>query len=147
MPYEWDERKRRENRDKHGIDFAAVDLTARRFDELVTSKLTFAEIAAQYDEETAINVGIARDPDNPEWTAEMFKRARPAIEVHPHLVAQSLRRRHKQEGLSKREVSVELDIDLLAHFLEGGPGWQERLNDALRQAVKASSHSSALGGE
>lgn len=52
----------------------------------------------------------------------MFKRARPAIEVHPHLVAQILRRRHKQEGLSKWEVSIELDIDLLAHFLEGGPG-------------------------
>ena len=124
-----------------------TDLTALRFDELVASKLTFAEIATQYDEETAINVGIARDPDNPEWTAEMFKRARPAIEVHPHLVAQSLRRKHKQEGLDKWEVSVELDIDVLAHFLEGGPGWQERLNDALRQAVATSAHSPSLRGE
>ncbi len=35
-----------------------ADLTARRFDELVASRLTFDEIAAQYDEETAINVGI-----------------------------------------------------------------------------------------
>ncbi len=25
MPYEWDTTKRRENRDKHGIDFAAVE--------------------------------------------------------------------------------------------------------------------------
>ena len=25
MPYEWDEQKRRENLDKHGIDFAAVE--------------------------------------------------------------------------------------------------------------------------
>ena len=124
-----------------------ADLTARRFDELVASKLTFAEIAAQYDEETAINVGIARDPDNPEWTAEMFKRARPAIEVHPHLVAHSLRRKHKEEGLSKREVSIELDIDLLAHFLEGGPGWQERLNDALRHTVTASAQSLPLRPE
>ena len=37
-----------------------ADLTAQSFDELVASKLTFDEIAAQYDEETAINVGIAR---------------------------------------------------------------------------------------
>ena len=124
-----------------------ADLTARRFDELVASKLTFAEIAAQYDEETAINVGIARDPDNPEWTAEMFKQARPAIEVHPHLVAQSLRRRHKQEGLGKREVSIELDIDLLVHFLEGGPGWQKRINDTLRQALFDSPQRPPLGGE
>lgn len=124
-----------------------TDLTARRFDELVASKSTFAEIATQYGEETAINVGIARDPDNPEWTAEMFKRARPAIEVHPHLVAQSLRRKHKENGLDKWEVSIELDIDLLAHFLEGGPGWQERLNDALRQGVSASPHRPPLRGE
>ena len=114
----------------------SADLTAQSFDELVASKLTFDEIMERYDEETAINVGIARDPENPEWTAETFARARPAIEVHPHLVAQSLRRRHKQEGLDKWEVNIELDVDLLAHFLEGGPGWQGRINDALRQAVK-----------
>ena len=125
-----------------------ADLNAQSFDGLVASKLTFDEIAAQYDEETAINVGIARDPDNPEWTAETLARARPAIEVHPHLVAQSLRRWHKQEGLDKWEVSIELDIDLLAHFLEGGRGWQKRLNDALRQAVVAASAQDApLRGE
>ena len=125
-----------------------ANLTAQSFDELVTSKLTFDEIAAQYDEETAINVGIARDPDNPEWTAETLARARPAIEVHPYLVAQSLRRRNKQEGLDKWEVSIELDIELLAHFLEGGPGWQGRINDALRQAVEESAEKSKpLRGE
>ncbi len=123
------------------------DLTTQRFSELVASKLTFSEIAAQYGEEIAINVGIARDPDNPEWTAETLARSRPAIEVHPHLVAQDLRRRHQQEGLNKWEVSIELDIELLAHFLEGGPGWQGRINDALRQAVKGSAESSPLGRE
>ena len=123
------------------------DLTTERFSELVASKLTFSEIAAQYGEEIAINVGIARDPDNPKWTAETLARSRPAIEVHPHLVAQDLRRRLQQEGLNKWEVSVELDIELLAHFLEGGPGWQGRINDALRQAVKESAESSPLRRE
>ena len=124
-----------------------AELTRQHFDELVASSLTFAEIVARYDEETAINVGIARDPDNPEITSEAFARMRPVIDVHPHLVAQSLRRRRQQEGLNKWEVSVELDIELLAHFLEGGPGWQGRINDALRQAVKESAESSPLRRE
>ena len=33
------------------------------------------------EEEIAIQAGIAADPDNPEWTDEMFARARPAAEV------------------------------------------------------------------
>jgi uncharacterized protein (DUF4415 family) len=123
------------------------DSTTQQFSELVASELTFSEIAAEYGEEIAINVGIARDPDNPEWTAETLARSRPAIEVHPHLVAQDLRRRRQQEGLNKWEVSVELDIELLAHFLEGGPGWQGRINDALRQAVNETAEGSPLPRE
>jgi uncharacterized protein (DUF4415 family) len=36
---------------------------------------------------------------------------------------------------SKELVSIKLDSDLLAHFQEDGPGWQERINDALRKAA------------
>ena len=32
-------------------------------------------------------------------------------------------------------VSLRLDQDVLAHFQEAGPGWQERINQALRLAV------------
>jgi uncharacterized protein (DUF4415 family) len=32
-------------------------------------------------------------------------------------------------------VSLRIDQDVLAHFQEGGPGWQERINDALRKAA------------
>ena len=62
-------------------------------------------------------------------------------------MAQDLRRRRQQEGLNKWEVSVELDIELLAHFLEGGPGWQGRINDALRQAVNETAEGSPLPRE
>jgi uncharacterized protein (DUF4415 family) len=37
--------------------------------------------------------------------------------------------------VSKELVSIKLDSDLLAHFQADGPGWQERINDALRRAV------------
>ena len=37
--------------------------------------------------------------------------------------------------ISKELVSIKLDSDLLAHFQEDGPGWQERINDALRRAT------------
>jgi uncharacterized protein (DUF4415 family) len=37
--------------------------------------------------------------------------------------------------VSKELVSIKLDSDLIAHFQEDGPGWQERINDALRLAA------------
>ncbi len=45
------------------------------FQEIAASDMTFAQIAAEYGEETAINAGIARDPDAREWTMEDFVRA------------------------------------------------------------------------
>ena len=56
------------------------------FDELVASELSFDEINAMYGEETAINVGIARDPDAGEMGDEWFASARPALEVVPRIV-------------------------------------------------------------
>ncbi|MEH2468742.1 uncharacterized protein (DUF4415 family) [Nitrobacteraceae bacterium AZCC 2161] len=32
-------------------------------------------------------------------------------------------------------VSLRIDQDVLEHFQEGGPGWQDRINDALRKAA------------
>jgi uncharacterized protein (DUF4415 family) len=36
---------------------------------------------------------------------------------------------------AKELVSVRIDRDILEHFQAAGPGWQERINDALRKAV------------
>lgn len=35
----------------------------------------------------------------------------------------------------KEMVSLRLDRDVLAHFQDDGPGWQERINAALRAAA------------
>jgi uncharacterized protein (DUF4415 family) len=35
----------------------------------------------------------------------------------------------------KELVSLRIDQDILEHFQEGGAGWQDRINDALRKAA------------
>jgi len=35
----------------------------------------------------------------------------------------------------KKAVSLRLDPDVVAHFREEGPGWQSRINAALRKAA------------
>jgi len=36
---------------------------------------------------------------------------------------------------AKEFVSLRIDRDILDHFQEAGPGWQERINAALRAAA------------
>ena len=36
---------------------------------------------------------------------------------------------------AKELVSLRIDRDVLDHFQESGPGWQDRINDALRAAA------------
>jgi uncharacterized protein (DUF4415 family) len=36
---------------------------------------------------------------------------------------------------AKELVSLRLDREVLDHFQEGGPGWQDRINNALRKAA------------
>jgi len=36
---------------------------------------------------------------------------------------------------AKEQVSIRLDRDVLDHFQDGGPGWQDRINDVLRKAI------------
>lgn len=38
---------------------------------------------------------------------------------------------------SREMVSLRIDGDVLAFFQEDGPGWQDRINDALRAAMIA----------
>lgn len=80
---------------------------------------------------------IASDPDAPEATDEQICQAKPFAEVFPAL-AETMRRntlgRPKAEN-PKVAVSLRLDPEILARFKASGPGWQTRINDALREAV------------
>jgi uncharacterized protein (DUF4415 family) len=35
----------------------------------------------------------------------------------------------------KEQVTLRIDQDILEYFQEGGPGWQDRINAALRKAT------------
>jgi uncharacterized protein (DUF4415 family) len=85
-------------------------------------------------EEARIQAGIAADPDNPEWTAKDFRRAKPFVEMFPSL-AKSRRVRGSQKKPTKVAVSLRLTREVVEHFKAGGPGWQTRMDEALKKAV------------
>ena len=80
---------------------------------------------------------IASDPDAPEATDEQLAQAKPFSEVFPAL-AEAMRKnaggRPKVEN-PKIAVSLRLDQDVVARFKASGPGWQTRMNSALRDAA------------
>ncbi|WP_231101031.1 MULTISPECIES: BrnA antitoxin family protein [Gluconobacter] len=85
------------------------------------------------EEDARINQGIALDGDNPELTEADFQVMRPAMAVAPALV-KAKRVRGPQKAATKRSVSLRLDQDVLEKFKSTGPGWQTRINEALRRA-------------
>ena len=89
------------------------------------------------EEEARIQRGIEQDPDNPEWTEEDFKNARPFAEVFPDL-AESIRRARGRPAAEKpkQQISLRLDPDVIDAFKATGKGWQGRINDILRKAAK-----------
>lgn len=77
------------------------------------------------------------DDDNPEWTEEDFARARPPEEVlPPEILAQFKNTRGPQKSPTKIPVSLRLSADVVDHFKATGPGWQSRIDEALRKIAK-----------
>src|SRR5438105_13128718 len=104
------------------------------------------QLATMTDEEEAeITAGALSDPDNPPWPDEMLSRMRPAVEVAPEIVAAYRRRRGPQKAPTKQLVSLRLDRDVIAHFRARGPGWQQRVNLALRKAARVTPKAGARG--
>jgi uncharacterized protein (DUF4415 family) len=72
------------------------------------------------------------DPDDaPEWTDEMFDRA---DLYHGEVL---VRRGRPPLAEPKRQVTLRLSPEVIDHFKAGGPGWQTRIDDALRQVITA----------
>lgn len=80
---------------------------------------------------------IASDPDAPEATDAQLAQSRPFSEAFPAL-AEALRQNaggRPRADTPKVAVSLRLDQDVVARFKASGPGWQTRMNRALRDAA------------
>ena len=81
------------------------------------------------------------DPDDaPEWSDDVLERA--ALWHGDKLIrpAQGTLTRRGRPKLEtpKRQVTLRLDQEVVDGFRETGPGWQGRINAALRKALKVS---------
>jgi len=80
------------------------------------------------------------DPDDaPEWTDEMFDRAQLSIGgvvIRPATGTLTRGPGRPKIEHPKRQVSVRLDADVLDALRASGPGWQSRMNAALRDWLK-----------
>ncbi len=74
------------------------------------------------------------DPDNPPLTAEQLKSMRPLNEEEKAFWRKALGRPPLESP--KQAVSLRLDQDVIAHYKKSGPGWQSRMNEALRKQAK-----------
>lgn len=74
--------------------------------------------------------------DNPELTKSDFAKARPFSEVFPDLSASIRKWRGPNKAPTKKLVSLRLSPEVIQHFKATGPGWQSRIDETLRKAVK-----------
>jgi uncharacterized protein (DUF4415 family) len=71
--------------------------------------------------------------DNPELTPADFKEARSGAEAFPEIAAR--RRGRPKVEAPKVAVKIRVAPDVLAAYQAGGPGWQTRMNEALRKGA------------
>jgi uncharacterized protein (DUF4415 family) len=69
-----------------------------------------------------------RRSSDPRAAAEALFKPKPAPLARPAVPAPPM-------PAGKEQVTIRIDRDVLQHFQEQGPKWQERINDALRKLV------------
>lgn len=107
--------------------------TLKGFEEFTLDQL---KAMAAPDEE------VVDDEDNPLWTAEAFAEAMTVDELPPDLHDAVLaafpktKLRGPQKAPTKVAVSLRLSRDVVDHYRATGEGWQTRIDEALREAIR-----------
>lgn len=103
-------------RDGHIVSYTSEELAKMRAEG--RSETDWARLDAMSEEE--LEAAIASDPDWADLPEDWVEHAVP----------------HFPKGL-KKQVTLRLDPDVLAWFKAQGPGYQTRINAALRAFVQA----------
>ncbi|NIJ48541.1 BrnA antitoxin family protein [Rhizomicrobium electricum] len=78
-----------------------------------------------------------KDGEVRELTTADIRAMRPMAEVLPSDLVEIIRKRGErgpQKAPTKQQVTLRLDRDVVERFKATGPGWQSRINNALRKA-------------
>ena len=75
------------------------------------------------------------DVHSPDATDEQLTQMRPAAEIMPEFVEALSKHRGPQKKPTKTLLSLRVDRDVIEAYRISGPGWQGRMNDALRKSV------------
>ena len=75
------------------------------------------------------------DEENPEWIETEFKKARLASDLRPDVLKAFPRTRGPQKAAKKVAISIRLSREVVERFKAGGPGWQARIDAALKKAI------------
>lgn len=78
------------------------------------------------------------DTSGPEWDEAIAK----GVLSHNGVV---IRRGRPPVEKPKVSTTIRLDAEIMDHFKAGGPGWQTRVNDALRDWLSANVRSRSRG--
>ncbi len=75
---------------------------------------------------------MATPPRRPTGSIERAEAAFKALTTKP---VENVSPKSTAVPVGKETVALKLDRDVLAHFQDDGPGWQERINEALRKVA------------
>ena len=77
---------------------------------------------------------MADQPRRPRTLNDARSEAEAAFKKVTAKVAEAPLKKTAVPGV-REQVTLRIDQDVLEHFQEGGPGWQDRINEALRKAA------------
>lgn len=95
-----------------------------------STKGKYRKIGSDMKKVDAYVLGPKDYEEIPELTEEWFARAK------WHIGGKPMPRGRPKWANPKQHVNMRLDPDVLDHFRAGGPGWQSRINAALRKVAK-----------